>query len=124
MKRTLKENKNGMIRLYMDADEMLELLLDRLEEYWTKTKYSAAYNLFEKLYTERVANGNFFDSKFSVSEIVDNDYVNNYSIISPTDYDYEEYFEEYKNEDYDRIVEVCDEEYYEDDQPVFLISAR
>ena len=63
-------------------DEALNLLVDRVES-WTKDP--EVVRLYEKMYENYLESGIFEEGENSIMEIVDNDYVNNCSVVSRTD---------------------------------------
>ena len=83
-----------MIDIKMDSDDMIEALIKRVG-YWTDD--SDVVELFEQYYENAVEGGCFDDSEFNVMSIVDNDYVNNTTIITRGEFDEarEKYIEEY-----------------------------
>lgn len=73
-----------MINIQMDSDDMINALNERVGD-WTDD--SEVAELFDQYYTNAVENGCFDGSNFDVKFIVDNDYVNNTSIIWREDYE-------------------------------------
>lgn len=108
-----------MINIQMDSDDMINALVDRVGA-WTDD--GEVIDLFEQYYTNAVDNGCFDGCEFDVMSIVDNDYVNNTSIIDREEFDKkrEEYIKEqldsdgYADEDRPTV-----EEYAEDEQEDF-----
>lgn len=82
-----------MVEVRIDEDVLVEMLIDRLREFWRPS--DEAISLFEDYYTDLAYNGAFDGVEFDVSAIVDNDWVNNLSVIS------KEEFEDYGIEDED-----------------------
>lgn len=83
-----------MISIQMDSDDMVQALVDRVG-YWTDD--SDVIDLFEQYYENAVYGGCFDGSEFDVMSIVDNDYVNNTSIMTRAEFDEarEKHIEEY-----------------------------
>ena len=73
-----------MINIQMDSDDMINVLVDRV---WYWTDNSDIIDLFAEYYEHAVENGYFDGCEFSVMSIVDNDYVNNTSVIDREDYE-------------------------------------
>ena len=89
----------------IDDDEILDMLLDRLEEYWHPDQ--EVYDLYEKMYQNYLDQGVFEGSTLNIAEIVDNDLVNYCDVISEGDDDFEKVVELYKNGDYDISTETA-----------------
>ena len=94
--------------MYVNIDEetVIELLVNRVK-YWDDDEDTL--ELFENYYTNLVEGGCFDGGTLDIMAIVDNDYVNNTSIITREDFekDREEYIEEeLKN----KLEELEDEE--------------
>ena len=68
-----------MISIQMDSDDMIEALVDRVGA-WTDDR--EVIELFEQYYEYMVDSGCFDGCEFNVMSIVDNDYVNNLSIVT------------------------------------------
>ena len=87
-----------MINIQMDSDDMIQALVDRVGA-WTDD--SNVIDLFEQYYEYAVDNGCFDGCEFDVRAIVDNDYVNNTSIIDREEFDKdrEEYIKEQVDSD-------------------------
>ena len=68
----------------MDSDDMIQALVDRVGS-WTDD--SDVLELFEQYYEHMVEGGCFDGCEFNVMSIVDNDYVNNTSIITEEEYE-------------------------------------
>jgi hypothetical protein len=98
------------ISIQMDSDDMIQALVDRVG-FWTDD--SDVIELFEQYYERMVEGGCFDGCEFDVMSIVDNDYVNNTSILYREDY-------EGKREEFlrDSIQEYIKEnkDTYEDDE--------
>ena len=82
-----------MITVRMDESDAIDLLVNRVK-YWTDD--DDTIDLFEQYYTSMVEGGCFDGADFNVMAIVDNDYVNNTSIITREEFekDREEYIKE------------------------------
>lgn len=78
-RKTKRKIKKDSITIEIDEDEAVDMLMNRLEEYWTKD--SVVLDLYRKYYEDLVYSGDFDDVKFDISDIVDNDYVNYCEII-------------------------------------------
>lgn len=110
-----------MPKLNLTTDEIVEILSNRLKNYWEAGK--TAVELFSQ-YWENMADEGCFDGshEFTVSEIVDNDYINNCTIV-------------YKGDDYwdacvaahdNGVYEVCDndpDDHESADNIVYMILA-
>ena len=70
----------------IDEEQAVEMLLDRLE-HWTDD--FVTYKLYEAMYESYVYGGCFDGGEFDVMAIVDNDYINYCSVITPDDEEYE-----------------------------------
>ena len=83
-----------MIEIQMDSDDMVQALVDRVGA-WTDDY--EVIDLFEQYYENAVEGGCFDGCEFDVMSIVDNDYVNNTSIMTREEFDKarEKYIEEY-----------------------------
>lgn len=68
------------VTVIIDEDDLLEMLMDRVHEWTTDNA-----DLFEKMYDKRVYGGCFEGMELNIMSIVDNDYVNNTSVISRED---------------------------------------
>lgn len=75
-----------MVNVRISEEDLLDLLCSRVE-YWTKDKEEQ--DLFRQMYDNMVYGGVFEGCDFNVACIVDNDYVNNCSIIGVGDEDYD-----------------------------------
>ena len=86
----------------MDEYDAIDLLVNRVK-YWTDDQDTI--DLFEQYYTSMVEGGCFDGADFDVMSIVDNDYVNNTSIVTRKEFekDREEYIQ---NELKDRLEEL------------------
>ena len=98
--------------MYVNIDnyEAIDMLVERVK-YWTDD--DDTIELFEQYYTRMVEGGCFDGGNFDVMSIVDNDYVNNTTIVTRDEFekDREEYIDELVKseleqlEDYDETVE-------------------
>ena len=88
-----------MIALELEEDDVMELLEKRLRFWTSNEKY---INLFMKYYEELIFSGCFEGKTLDVKVLVDNDYIDNYSIDSLTDYK--------KSIDYDEDNIMCFDE--------------
>lgn len=73
-----------MVTVTIDEDTLLEMLLDRLE-YWTSDE--SVINLYRDYYEGLVYSGCFESCTLDIMMVVDNDYVNNLTIISKEDFE-------------------------------------
>ena len=103
----------------IDEDDFLEMLVNEVKK-WTDDEDTI--ELFEEYYDYMVYSGCFNGTSLSVAEIVDNDYVNNTTIITEDEFNEarEEYIKEQvealdkpNREDYD------DEEDYNEDMETY-----
>lgn len=81
--------------MYVNIDnyDAIEMLVERVK-YWTDD--DDTIELFEQYYTHMVEGGCFDGGNFDVMSIVDNDYVNNLTIVTREEFekDRDEYIEE------------------------------
>lgn len=113
-----------MITVRMDEQDAIDLLVKRVE-CWTDD--SEIIDLFEEYYTNMVEGGCFDGADFDVMSIVDNDYINNTSIITREKFekDRDEYIKEQMEADGFMDDEVTEEEReealkeYEEDTPTW-----
>lgn len=68
---------NDYITVRIDKEDALNMLIARVE-FWTDDDVTR--DLFTQYYSDVLDAGCFDDGDFSVSYIVDNDYINNYKI--------------------------------------------
>ena len=87
----------------VEDEDVVEMLIDRLIKYWHPAN-DEVY-MYEKMYQNYVDNGVFDGQKISISDIVDNDWVNYCDIVSDGD----DYFEECKKAYAEGDYEVYDE---------------
>ena len=87
-----------MVNVNIDEDVLVEMLMDRLREFWDPD--TVTEELYQDYYENMAYGGAFDGMDFDVSAIVDNDWVNNLSVIT------EDEFEDYNIEDEedDRII--------------------
>ena len=105
-----------MITVRMDEQDVIDLLVKRVE-YWTDD--SEVIDLYEEYYTNMVEGGCFDGADLDVMSIVDNDYVNNTSIVTREEFekDREEYIQDElksKLEDLEEDDETTEEELKEE----------
>ena len=72
------------ITITIDEDDFLDMLVDRVKS-WTDDEN--IIELFEQYYDHMVYGGCFEGTSRSIAEIVDNDYVNNTSVITEEEFD-------------------------------------
>ena len=68
------------VTVTIDEQDLLDMLMDRVNDWTTDDA-----DLFEKMYENRIWGGCFEGTEFDIMSIVDNDYVNNTSIITRED---------------------------------------
>jgi hypothetical protein len=73
-----------MITITIDEHMLLKMFLDRVE-YWTKDE--TILDLYKDYYEELVYSGCFEGCKLDITSIVDDDYINNLTIISKKDFE-------------------------------------
>lgn len=102
-----------MVTVKIDEDVLVEMLMDRLREFWKPT--SVEEELYQEYYQGLVDNGALDGQEFDPSAIVDNDYVNYLNVIDKSE------FNSYgiEDEDDDRIL-LSTEDY--NGKKWFLIS--
>ena len=101
-----------MITVRMDEQDAIDLLVERVK-YWTDDE--EIIDLYEEYYTNMVEGGCFDGADFDVMAIVDNDYVNNTSIVTREEFekDRDEYIQDElkdKLEDLEEDDETTEEE--------------
>ena len=79
------------MRVYIDNDDALEMLMDRVI-FWTEDP--DVLGLYENFYEERIVCGWFEEIEFDVKSIVDNDYINWTSVYTEDEIKQEEIDEE------------------------------
>lgn len=110
-----------MPNINLATDEIVGLFTDRLKNYWDADK--TAIELFEQ-YWERMVDDGCFDGRreFTISEIVDNDWVNNLTII----YKGEDYWDACVTAHDNGVSEVCDndpDDHESADNIVYILEA-
>lgn len=100
-KKSKKKISEALVEI--DDDDLVEMLMDRLDTYWNPRDEHA--KLFEKMYQSYVEGGVFDGRTINIAEIVDNDWVNYCDVISKND----DYFEDCKRAYADGDYEVHDE---------------
>ena len=100
-----------MITVKIDEDILLEILMNRVE-YWTND--TDTLELFEKFYENRIYGGCFDGAEFDVMLIVDNDYVNNTSIVTIDEYNKKR--NEFLRDEIQRFIEENKNQYDDDEQ--------
>ena len=122
-----------MIKVYVDEEDLLQMLTNRVL-HWTDD--DTVIKLYEEMYENYIYNGGFEEAEINIMQIVDNDYINYCDVLWPpeedeTGYDAEKYnkvLKIYKEQstgdcsEYDldcsyieAMVEDCD------GKPVFLV---
>ena len=79
----------------VDEDTLVEMLMERVE-YWTYDWVTLS--LFRQMYVNYVYGGCFECMELDILQIVDNDYVNNCTIIGEGDEGYEELLRVYEEQ--------------------------
>ena len=74
-----------MITVRINKETALEMLVDRVA-YWTED--NDVIDLFSQMYENYIWGGCFDGSEFDVNKIVDNDYINNCSVLFKGDQGY------------------------------------
>ena len=113
-----------MITVRMDEQDAIDLLVERVK-YWTDD--DEIIDLYEEYYTNMVEGGCFDGADLDVMSIVDNDYLNNTSIVTREEFekDRDEYIKEQMEADGFMDDEVTEEEKeealkeYEEDTPTW-----
>lgn len=93
------------MQVNIDNYDAIDMLVKRVE-YWTDD--SEVIDLFDQYYTSMVEGGCFDGCNFDVMSIVDNDYVNNMTIV--TKEEFEESRQEYIDEEVKNQIEDQDED--------------
>lgn len=73
-----------MVTVTISEDDLLDLLVERVK-YWTDDEETV--ELFEQYYENMVYSGCFEGAELDIISIVDNDYVNNTSIVTREEYE-------------------------------------
>lgn len=110
-----------MARINLATDEIVGLFTDRLKNYWDADKVTV--DLFSQ-YWENMADEGCFDGShdFTVSEIVDNDYINNCTTV----FKGEDYWDACVTAHDHGVYEVCDndpDDHESADNIVYMILA-
>ena len=105
-----------MITVRMDEQDAIDLLVERVK-YWTDD--DEIIDLYEEYYTNMVEGGCFDGADLDVMSIVDNDYLNNTSIVTREEFekDRDEYIQDElkdKLEDLEEDDETTEEELREE----------
>lgn len=82
------------MKIEIDDDDALEMLMDRVR-FWTGDP--DVIELYKKMYGSAIYDGCFEGGKLSVMDIVDNDYVNWCTTITPEDEHFSEIVKAYKD---------------------------
>lgn len=82
------------MKVEIDNDTALEMLMDRVR-FWTDD--SDVIEVYEKMYESAIDLGCFDGGEFNVMQIVDNDYVNWCTTITPEDEHFDEIVKAYKD---------------------------
>lgn len=109
-----------MIRIEIDEDTLLHLLVDRVTQ-WTRDR--KIIELYSKMYENYIYAGVFEDMEFDIHRIVDNDYVNDCAVKYEGDEYYKEILEFYTKNGYgDCSCEIVGISYIEaENNGLFLI---
>ena len=99
------------IKVTIDSDDLLNLFMERMS-HWTSD--DDELDLWERYYKSAIENDLFEGWYFDVMGLIDNDYVNNYKIITKDEFD--EWNMEDENDE--RIMMTSN------DGKLFLISRR
>lgn len=105
-----------MVNIRVDENDLLDMLIDRLD-FWHID--GETRKLYEDMYESLVWDGCFDGMNFDVKQIVDNDYVNNCSVIDETDECYNEIKTAWEN--HERGTDNCTIESANDDGTLFLV---
>lgn len=110
-----------MPSINLTTDEIIEILSNRLQNYWDADKITV--ELFSQ-YWENMAEDGCFDGghEFTVSEIVDNDYINNCTIVRKG----EDYWDACVTAHANGVSEVCDndpEDHESADNIIYMLLA-
>lgn len=84
-----------MITVKIKENDLLEMLMDRVEQ-WNNT--TTALNLYEKMYESEIEAGCFEGAEIDVSLIVDNDVINYCNIIEEGEKEFENILQLYKEQ--------------------------
>ncbi len=72
-----------MITVTIDENTLLNMLVDRVENF---TSDEDVIELYENYYSLLIDSGYFDDAELDIYYIVDNDYINNFYVISSDDF--------------------------------------
>ena len=108
-----------MITVQIDEDTLLDMLMNRLE---TWTSDDDTLELFNKFYENRIDGGCFDGAELDVMSIVDNDYINNTSIITREEYDKER--NEFLRDEIQNFIEENKNQYDDDEQEDYRESLK
>ena len=100
-----------MITVQIDEDTLQEMLMNRVE-HWTDDPDTL--ELFEEFYKNRINGGCFDGAELDIMSIVDNDYVNNTSIVTIDEYNEER--NEFLKDEIQRFIEENKNQYDDDEQ--------
>lgn len=112
-----------MITVKIDEDDLLDMLMNRLIEFWTKGNKKVE-ELFEKMYQNEIDNGVFEGSTLDIADIVDNDYVNYTRVIHKDEDGFDELLDLYHDGQYDVSTEDVGCDFIEavtDDEDAILV---
>ena len=112
-----------MITVKIDENDFLDMLMDRLTEFWTKGDKKVE-ELFEKMYQNEIDGGAFEGSTLDIAGIVDNDYVNYTRVIYKGEDEFDELLDLYHDGQYDVSTEDVGCDYIEavtDDEDAILV---
>lgn len=84
-----------MITVKIKENDLLEMLMDRVEQ-WNNT--TTALNLYEKMYESEIEAGCFEGAEIDVNLIVDNDVINYCNIIEEGEKEFENILQLYKEQ--------------------------
>lgn len=108
-----------MITVRIDEDELLNMLMNRVE-HWTDD--NDTLELFEKFYENRINGGCFDGAELDIMMIVDNDYVNNTSITTIDEYNKAR--NEFLRDEIQRFIEENKNQYDDDEQEDYRESLK
>lgn len=94
-----------MINMLIDEEDLLDMLMERVQ-CWKGNDL----DLWEKYYEKCVYGGYFNGAELDIKGIVDNDCVNWFTVLTDEDDDFQEYLEEYKNGNSEKVEVVSDDE--------------
>ena len=85
-----------LVNVKIDSEDLVDLLIDRLEKMWTQDEN--ILSLYRKMYEDYCDDGCWDGCKFDVAEIVDNDWVNYCRVIDKSDAEFKEILKIYKEQ--------------------------